>query len=191
MRGPGAQLRWAASLEFPENKFKILLSPDWMRNKSDEFFFSKVFKCTWKMRNVLKRMKNQFSDFWDLNFLRYGHFCTQYCQFSMNFHDNSKNKNRKTIFYLNQHIAHPSLKREQNGAYISLGISRIFQLKWRQIVLSAWYETSKNSIHSSVRKTRKFKYSSSCKMDVVTWSMENFATQLKMVLPNMGRLFEK
>ena len=37
------------------------------------------------MRNVLNRMKNQFS---------------------MNFYDNSKNKNRKTDFYLIQYIAH-------------------------------------------------------------------------------------
>ena len=35
---------------------------------------SKVFKITWKMRNVLKRMKNQIFDFY---FSSYAHFCTQ------------------------------------------------------------------------------------------------------------------
>ena len=34
-------------------------------------FFSKVFKFTWKMRNRLKRKKNQISDFY---FSSYGHF---------------------------------------------------------------------------------------------------------------------
>ena len=34
----------------------------------------KVYKFTEKMRNLLKRMKNHFSDF---NFLRYGWFCTE------------------------------------------------------------------------------------------------------------------
>ena len=41
---------------------------------------SKVAKFTWKMRNVLKWMKNQFFDFslWDMNnFLRYKRFCTK------------------------------------------------------------------------------------------------------------------
>ena len=36
-------------------------------------FPSKVVKLTWKMRNVLKRMKNQFTDFCVLYFLSYGH----------------------------------------------------------------------------------------------------------------------
>ena len=33
-----------------------------------------MFKFAWKMQNVLKRMKSQFSDFY---FLSYGDFCTQ------------------------------------------------------------------------------------------------------------------
>ena len=44
-------------------------------NRSDEFFFSKVLKR--KMRNVLKRPKNQISDFSDFCFSSYGHFCIQ------------------------------------------------------------------------------------------------------------------
>ena len=47
------------------------------------------------MRNVLNRKKNHVSDF---SYSSYGHFCTQNCQFSMNFHDNPKNKNRKMDF---------------------------------------------------------------------------------------------
>ena len=48
---------------------------------STNFYFSQmdksmdkftVFKFTWNMRNELKRMKNQFSDFY---FLSYGRFC--------------------------------------------------------------------------------------------------------------------
>ena len=50
------------------------------------------------MRNVLQRMKNQFSVFY---FSSYGNFCAQNCQFSMNFHDNSKNKNKKMDFSFN------------------------------------------------------------------------------------------
>ena len=50
------------------------------------------------MRNVLKRMKNQSNDFSDFYFSSYDHFCTQNCQFSMNCHDNSKNKDRKIDF---------------------------------------------------------------------------------------------
>ena len=37
-------------------------------------FFSKVFKFTWKMWNMLNRKKKQISDFY---FSSYGHFCTQ------------------------------------------------------------------------------------------------------------------
>ena len=44
------------------------------------------------------RKKNHISDFSDFHFSSYGHFCTKNCQFSMNFHDNSKNKNRKIDF---------------------------------------------------------------------------------------------
>ena len=35
-------------------------------------FISKEVKFTWKMRNVLNRKKNHFSDFY---FSSYGHFC--------------------------------------------------------------------------------------------------------------------
>ena len=44
------------------------------KNKNPIFFFSKVFKFTWKKRNRLNRKKNQISDFY---FSSYGHFCTQ------------------------------------------------------------------------------------------------------------------
>ena len=47
------------------------------------------------MWNVLNRKKNKISDFYVPS---YGHFCTKNCQFSMNFHDNSKNKNWKIEF---------------------------------------------------------------------------------------------
>ena len=45
------------------------------------------------MRNVLKRMKNQFSEFCDHLFLRYGRFCTQiqtvfYVSYVFMFHEN-------------------------------------------------------------------------------------------------------
>ena len=44
------------------------------------------------------RKKNHISDFSDFHFPSYSPFCTKNCQFSMNFHDNSKNKNRKIDF---------------------------------------------------------------------------------------------
>ena len=47
------------------------------------------------MWNVLNRKKNHISDF---HFSSYGHFCTKNCQFSMNFHDNSKKENPKIDF---------------------------------------------------------------------------------------------
>ena len=50
------------------------------------------------MRNVLNRKKNQILDFSDFYFSSYGHFCSRNCPFPMNFHDNSKNKNRKMDF---------------------------------------------------------------------------------------------
>ena len=40
------------------------------------FFFSKVFKFTWKMRYVLNRKKNHIPDFSDFYFSSFGHFCT-------------------------------------------------------------------------------------------------------------------
>ena len=39
----------------------------------------------------------RFSDFY---FWSYGYFCSKNCRFSMNFHDNLKNKNRKIDFSL-------------------------------------------------------------------------------------------
>ena len=38
---------------------------------------SVLLPFSWKMRTVLNRVKNQFSDFCDLQFLRYSRFCTQ------------------------------------------------------------------------------------------------------------------
>ena len=64
-------------------------------------FLTKVFKFTWQIRNRLNWMKNQISDY---HFSSYGHFLvilmTSWPQFSMNFHDNSKNKNRKQIYFI-------------------------------------------------------------------------------------------
>ena len=44
------------------------------------------------------RKKNHISDFSDFFFSSYNPFCTKNCQFSMNFYDNSKNKNPKIDF---------------------------------------------------------------------------------------------
>ena len=57
--------------------------------------YFEVVKFTWKMWN---RKKNQISDIPYFYFSTYGHFCSKNCQFSMNFHNNSKNRNRKTNF---------------------------------------------------------------------------------------------
>ena len=74
MWGPGAQ--------FPTNFFfsnfcQVLTEciTNQMKKKFKIVFFSsKVFKCTWKMQNVLKRTKNQISDYY---FSSYGQFCIQ------------------------------------------------------------------------------------------------------------------
>ena len=84
-----------------------------MLNKKKSIFFSKVFKFTWKMRNVLKRMKNQLADFY---FSSYGHLCTQYMvNFQWNFTHNSKNKNHKknlirfSFFSVHSELTVPSI----------------------------------------------------------------------------------
>ena len=60
------------------------------------FIFSKMFKFRWKLRNVLKRMKDQFSDFY---FSSFGHFHTRnHSNFRWIFTHNSKNKNQKKNF---------------------------------------------------------------------------------------------
>ena len=48
----------------------------------------------------MNRSKNQISDFSDFYFSSYGYFCFKNCQFSMNFQDNSRNKNRKIVFFI-------------------------------------------------------------------------------------------
>ena len=50
------------------------------------------------MRNELNRKKNKISDFFDLYFPSYGHYCSKNYKFSMNFYDSSKNNNRKIGF---------------------------------------------------------------------------------------------
>ena len=48
-------------------------------------------------------MKNKFFDFY---FSSYSYFCSKTCQFSRNFHDNFKNKNRKIYFsFVSAHCA--------------------------------------------------------------------------------------
>ena len=37
-----------------------------------------MVRFTWKMRNVLYRLKKRFSNFWDFYFLSYGRFCSQF-----------------------------------------------------------------------------------------------------------------
>ena len=49
--------------------------------------------------------KNKISDFSDFYFSSYGHFCSKYCQFSMNFHDNSKNKIQNFFLFVSAHYA--------------------------------------------------------------------------------------
>ena len=67
------------------------------------------------MRNVLNRKKNHISNFSDFYFFNYGYFCTQNYRFSMNFHDNSKNKNRKiylfTFSFDSEHCAPYTIKK--------------------------------------------------------------------------------
>ena len=63
-----------------------------------QMFFSK-FHIYMKVRNMLKRLRNQFPDFCDCLFLRYGRFCTHNWFFfrwilSIRSH-NPKNENRK------------------------------------------------------------------------------------------------
>ena len=59
------------------------------------------------MRNRLNRKKNKISKFPVFYFSRNGHFCSKKYQFSMNFHDNSTNKNRKIYFlFASAHCAY-------------------------------------------------------------------------------------
>ena len=45
--------------------------------RSDKELGNFFFKSVWIYMNVLKRMKNQFSHFYDFYFSSYGHFCIQ------------------------------------------------------------------------------------------------------------------
>ena len=63
-------------------------------------FFFKTSQIYMKVQNRLNRKKNQISDFSDIYFSSYDHFCSKNCQFSMNFNDNSRNKNRKIVFFI-------------------------------------------------------------------------------------------
>ena len=83
------------------------------------------------MWNVLNRKKNKISDFYVPS---YGHFCTKNCQFSMNFHDNSKNKNWKIDFSFNSALCASYMKigaklRGQGGLHI-LTWGRAFNAKF-------------------------------------------------------------
>ena len=73
--------------------------------KIGKLFFHSVLK--------LNRKKNHISNFSDLHFSRYGYFCFQEYQFSMNFHVKSKNKNRENWFFI-RFSMHLSWKWEQN-----------------------------------------------------------------------------
>ena len=69
-------------------------------------FFSKLVKFTWKIQNRLNKKKKQISNFSNFHFSSYGHFCSKYCQLSMNFHDNSSNKIRQIVFsFVSAHCA--------------------------------------------------------------------------------------
>ena len=77
-----------------------------------------MVKFTWMMRNVLKRMKNQFSDFY---FSSYDHFCTQnYSNFRYIFTITRKIKIGKIVKLIFH--AHLSLKREQTWGEGALNI---------------------------------------------------------------------
>ena len=70
--------------------------------------------------------KNYISDFFDIYFSNYGYFCTQNCQFSMNSHDNSKNKIRKINFSFDSALCASFMKM---GAKLRGGGLRI--LSWK------------------------------------------------------------
>ena len=73
-----------------------------------KFFFSKVFKFTWKMLNVLNRKRNRILYMYDFHFSGYGHFYDVITPiFRWIFPDNSKNKNwRIFLLYFSFYSAH-------------------------------------------------------------------------------------
>ena len=85
----------------PEKKIHVWLNIE----KINKFYilFSKVFKFTWKMRNMLNRKKKKISDFSHFYFSSYGHFCTPI--FDELFTITRKIKSGKIIFHSIQHIA--------------------------------------------------------------------------------------
>ena len=71
------------------------------------------------MRNDLKLIKDEFSDFY---FISYVHFCTKICQFSMNFHENSKEKYRFFfIFDLFQNVYQPFESKNKTALFEGVG----------------------------------------------------------------------
>ena len=108
-KNPGAEYYFLRFADLSRNRFRStayfsIVSSVFSIHQNPHFFSSRVFKCIWMMRNVLNRKRNPISDFSDFNFSSYGHFCTKNSKFSLNFHDNSKNKSRKIDFSLD--LAH-------------------------------------------------------------------------------------
>ena len=86
------------------------------------------FKFTRKIRNRLNRKINQILDFSDFYFSSYGNFLVIFIlkspQFLMNFHANSKNKNRKNHFsFVSAHCT-SSIKTEskQRGVVVCISL---------------------------------------------------------------------
>ena len=66
-----------------------------------------MVKFTWKIRNRLNREKNKYFQIFIFRVVViFRHFCFKNCKFSMNFHDNSKNKSGKIVFsFVSGHCA--------------------------------------------------------------------------------------
>ena len=105
MVGSAAQPRWG--IPQPEKFWCGAKAPtkihfsfsSWMDKMFQKRFFSQVAIYEWKMWDVLKRMKNQFSDFHYFSFWDMLVFLLKISQFSINFeyqiNHNSKNRKRK------------------------------------------------------------------------------------------------
>ena len=66
---------------------------------SIKIIFFKMVKFTWKIRNVLNRKRNQFSDFFLRVMVIFDHSCTQITPIFDEFSRYSKNKNHKQFLF--------------------------------------------------------------------------------------------
>ena len=134
---------------------------------------------TGKVRNVLKRMQNQFFDFY---FLRYGNFCNQnMVNFRWIFLKNSKNKNRKILKYDFSFVNNPTF----TFYWVHLPSQGIHFF----VACDHWSTTEWNRMDSSERNGSPLKGSTSVEPPFCEEGIERFLVESEWSLVFCGAPF--